>query len=354
MYISIPDVFIVPIYYAEEDILNIKKIILPEYNSYNNLLAEDINRNKIVIGVAFPDQIIPRLQRIKMFMEEYAKAKGVTLKIVNADLDAAKQASQVDSLISDGIDALILMPVDSYSAADLVEKAHKAGIKVIDYDRLIQNSDSDLYISFNGITSGELQGQYLVRTVPKGNYIIMSGDPDNFNSKLYKEAAMKYIEPLADIKDINIVVDKPVKNWDAGIAFKIVEDALISNNNKIDAILAPNDIIAGAAIDALKAQGLAGKVVITGQDADLEAAQRIVKRTQSMTIFKDAREEAHAAIDAAIKLANKKTIDVSIYVYNGKKDIPSILLTPIVVDKNNINSVLIDSGYLKQNEVYRK
>ncbi len=110
---------------------------------------------------------------IREVMEEYAKNKGVTVKIENADFDAAKQASQVENLISQGIDVLILVPIDSLAAADIVEKAHKAGIKVISYDRLIKNSDLDLYISFDNIKVGELQGKFLIDKVPKGNYIIM-------------------------------------------------------------------------------------------------------------------------------------------------------------------------------------
>ena len=170
---------------------------------------------------------------------------------------------------------------------------------------------------------------------------------------MFKEGAMKYIKPLADKKDINIVTDEAVKNWDPNIAFKIVEDALIANENKIDAILAPNDAIAGAAIQALQAQGLAGKVAVTGQDAELAAIRRIIQRTQLMTVFKDTRELGKAAIDAAIKLANGEAVEVTNKVNNGKIDVPSILITPIAIDKNNINSVLIDSGYLKQNEVYK-
>ncbi len=306
-----------------------------------------------VIGVSLPDQVVPRWYRERMIMEEYAKSKGLTLKVENAEFDPIKQASQVGNLISQDIDVLILVPVDSKSAAELVNKAHRAGIKVVDYDRLIENSDADLYISFNGTRVGQLQGQFLIRKVPRGNYIIMSGDPRNRNSKLYKEGAMEYIQPFIFRKDIKIVTDQVVDKWDPKIAYDIVKNSLIANNNNIDAILAPNDAIAGAAIEALEAQGLAGKVEVTGQDADLEAIQRIVKGTQSMTVFKDYREEAKTAIDVAVKLAKGEAIDINGYVYNGKIDVPSILLEPIAVDKNNIDSVLIKSGYLKKEDVYK-
>ena len=193
MYLLIPDVFFVPVCYGEEDILNIKKIIILKECNCDNFINRISNRKDIVIGVSLPTQREDRWVRDKEVMEEYAKEKEVTLKIENADFDVAKQASQVENLISQGIDVLILVPIDALAAADMVEKAHKAGIKVISYDRLVRNSDLDLYVSFNNIRVGELQGKFLIEKVPKGNYIIMSWNPTS-NSK-FKEGAMEYIKP---------------------------------------------------------------------------------------------------------------------------------------------------------------
>jgi D-xylose transport system substrate-binding protein len=351
-----PSVFFVPIRYDFEDTLSIKKeLILQQQYSYISDFANKIKNNRnAIIGLSLPTQREEKWVKDKEAMEKCAESKGIPLRIENADTDAAKQASQVDKLISQGINVLILAPVDSSNSASMVEKAHKAGVKVIDYERLIENSDSDLYVSFNSMRVGELQGQYLIRNVPKGNYIIMSGDPRDYNSRLLKEGAMEYIAPLVIKRDIKIVADEAVINWDPKNAFKIVTDSLIANNNKIDAILAPNDATAGAAIEALQKQGLAGKVAVTGQDADLDAIKRILQGTQSMTVFKDPRELGRTAIEAAIKLANREAVDVNGEMYNGKINVPSILLAPIAVDKNNIDSVLINSGYLKKEEVYQK
>ncbi|SFC50152.1 sugar ABC transporter substrate-binding protein [Clostridium uliginosum] len=340
MYLSIPDVFFVPVSYYEEDVLNIKKSV------------KNSQRKEIVIGVALISQREDRWVREKIAMEEYANKKGVTLKLENAEYDFAKQVEQVDYLISQGIDVLILLPVDesNLNSADMVQKAHEAGIKVISYDALIRNSDVDLYISFNNERVGELQGRFLIEKVPKGIYFIMYGTPDIW----FKKGAMKYIQPLADVGNIRIVADKAIKGWDPRLAFNIVKDVLDENKNKIDAILAPNDPIAGVTIQVLKERGLAGKVAVTGQDADLAAVRRIIEGTQSMTVFKDTRELGKTAIDAAIKLANGEPIDITKMVNNGKIDLPSILIAPIAIDKNNIKSVLIDSGYLKESEVYQR
>ncbi|SFD29926.1 sugar ABC transporter substrate-binding protein [Clostridium uliginosum] len=355
MYLSMPDIFFVPICYVEKDILNIKKlVILQKYNSNSYFIDETLKRKEIVIGISLPSQREDRWIRDKELMEKLAKEKGVTVKIENADTDVAKQALQVDNLISQGIDILILAPTDSVASAAMVEKAKKAGIKVIAYDRFIKNSDVDLYIAFNGIRIGELQGRFLTLKVPKGNYIIMSGDPNDDNSALIKEGAMKYIKPLADINAIKIVTDKAVDNWDPKNALKIVEESLAANKNKIDAILAPNDVTAGVAIQALESQGLAGKVQVTGMDGDLSAAQRIVQGTQLMTVLKDSRELARTAIDAAIKLAKGEPIDITTTIRN----VPTLLLTPIAVDKTNIDAIFIDSGsyntgYYKKEDVYK-
>ncbi|MEQ8153842.1 MAG: substrate-binding domain-containing protein [Clostridiaceae bacterium] len=356
MYQSIPDIFnvpicyiYVPIYYVKKDFFNIQKTSLPpRYNFGSDFINEVRIRQNLVIGLSLPTQREVRWVRDRETMEKYAAEKGVAIKVTNADTDAAKQDSQVDELVSQGINILILAPVDSTAASATFEKVKKKGIKVIAYDRIIENSDVDLYVSFNNTVVGELQGRYITRNVPQGRYIILTGDPKDRNSKFYRDGAMEYIQPLVDKGDIRIVTDKAVENWDPKNAYKIVKDTLDVNSN-IDAILAPNDAVAGAAIEALKTKDLAGKVVVTGQDADLAAARRIVQGTQAMTVFKDTRQLGKVAIESAIKLANNEPIEISGVVV----DVSSILLTPTLVDRQNLNEVLIGSGYLKPEDVYQ-
>ena len=331
-----------------------KIITLVENNFHNDFINKITIRKDLVIGISLPTQREEKWVREKEYMEKYAQSKGVTIKIENADTDAAKQASQVDKLLLEGINVLILAPVDSVAAAAMVEKAHNVGIKVIAYDRLIKNSDVDLLVNFNNLRIGELQGRYITLIAPKGNYIIMSGDPEDDNSKYIREGAMEYIQPLVYRRDIKIIKDEPVINWDPKNAYNIVKESLAINKNKIDAIVAPNDATAGAAIEALKEQDLAGKVPVTGMDGDLAAIQRIVQGIQTMTVLKDTRELVKAAIDAGAKLAKNEGIDTNGTVYNGKIDVPAILLTPLAIDKNNIDSAIIGSGYLKKEDVYKR
>lgn len=321
-----------------------------------SLLALRAHAEALKIGLSLPTQREERWVRDKANMVSKAKELGVELKVQITDNDAAKQISQVENLLAQGIKVLIVAAHDTTSAAVIVEKAHKAGVKLIAYDRLIMNSDVDVFLSFDNFKVGEMQGEYLTQLVPKGQYLVLSGSPTDSNAAQYRDGAMKFIKPLVDKGQIKIVMDQAVKDWQPSEAQKLTEQALTANKNKIDAILAPNDGTAGGCIQALAAQKLAGKVPVTGQDAELSAAIRVAQGTQSMTVYKDTRQLGSKAIELAVKLAKGESIaaEVNKKIDNKKIQVPSILLAPIVVDKNNLDKVLIDSGYLKREQVYKK
>ncbi|MEN8907048.1 MAG: substrate-binding domain-containing protein [Clostridiales bacterium] len=307
----------------------------------------------IVIGLSLPTQQEERWVRDKEKMEEVAKEEGVTLKTQIANQDDAKQLNQCENLISQGVDILIIAPNEAKNFTSLSEKAHKDGIKVISYDRLLLDTEADLYVSFDNTKVGELQGQYLVEKAPKGNYVILSGDPGDNNAKMFKEGAMKHIQPLIDKGDIKVVSEQACVGWKPAEAQKHMENALTKSGNKIDGILAPNDGTANGCIQALAAQNLAGKIPITGQDAEKTGAQRIVEGTQSMTIYKDTRLLGEAAIKAAISIVKGEDVDAQEKIDNGKMDVPSNLVEPVIVTEDNIKEILVDSGYLKEEDVYK-
>jgi D-xylose transport system substrate-binding protein len=308
------------------------------------------------VGLSLPTQREERWVKDRTTMKEEAKAKGVDLRVQVTDNDAAKQVAQCENLISQGVKVLILAPHDASSASVIVDKAVKAGIKVISYDRLVTDSPHEYhYLSFDNVKVGELQGDYITRKVPRGNYVVLAGSPTDNNARLFRQGAMKYIKPLVEKGDIKIVMEQWVKDWQPVEAQKLCEQALTATGNRVDAVLAPNDGTAGGCIQALAAQGLAGKVPITGQDAEVTAAIRIVQGTQSMTVFKDTRELGRKAIEMAVALANGQPIDTQgRVVNNNKRDIPSVLLTPRIVTKENLDGLLVGSGYLKAKQVYRK
>ena len=309
---------------------------------------------KIKIGLSLPTQREERWVRDgQEFLKAAEESGQAEIKMQISDNDAAKQLSQCENLIAQGIDVLVIAPHDAASAASIVEKARAADIPVVSYDRLILNCDLDLYVSFDNEKVGAIQGEYLTRLVPTGNYIVLAGSPTDNNAKLYRAGAMKAIQPLADKGAIKIVMDQWVKDWKPSEAMSLVENALTANKNNIQGILAPNDGCAGGAIQALAAQGLAGKVPVTGQDAEVAAAQRIVQGTQTMTVYKDTRAQAREAFKAALMLAGGQKPEVNGAVNNGKMDVPSFLLTPLAVDRGNLDSLLIESGYLNKADVYK-
>ena len=308
---------------------------------------------KMKIGVSLPTQRDERWVRDANRMKEVAKEQGVDLKMQICDNDASKQMSQCENLIAQGIDILVLAPHDATSAAAIVDDAKAAGLKVIAYDRLVMDSDVDLYVSFDNFEVGRQMGEYLVGKVPKGNYVVLAGSPTDNNAKLYRDGALSMIKPLADTGAIKIVMDQWITDWQPTVAMNLMQNALTANDNKIDAVLAPNDNTAGGIIQALDQVGLAGKVPVTGQDAEATAAQRIVKGTQAMTVFKDTRKSSEDAIIAAIDMVNGKTVKTTGTMNNRKKDVPALLLKAVVVDKENLDKELIDSGYLKKADVYK-
>jgi D-xylose transport system substrate-binding protein len=220
-------------------------------------------------------------------------------------------------------------------------------VPVISYDRLIKNSDVDLYISHQVVKMGEMQAKYLLDHVNKkpANFVIVGGSPTDNNALLLHQGQMNVLKPAVDRGDIKIVADEYAKEWQASAALNIVENALTRANNQVDAVVASNDGTARGAIQALEGQHLAGKVLVSGQDADLASLKLIVEGTQTMTIYKPIQPLAYGAVDAAVKLARGETLATTETIDNGFKKVPAILLEPVAVDKSNLMSTVVKDGY---------
>ncbi|WP_028986794.1 D-xylose ABC transporter substrate-binding protein [Thermicanus aegyptius] len=314
---------------------------------------KDTETKKIKIGMSIDDLRLERWQHDRDFFVQRAKELGADVIVQSANGDDAQQLAQVENMLSQGVDVMVIIPHSSDAMAAAVDAAKKEGVPVLAYDRLINNSDVDVYVSFDNVRVGEMQAEYLVKQVPKGNYFLLGGSPTDNNAKLFRQGQMNILQPYIDRGDIKIVGDQWAKDWQADAALQIMENALTANNNKIDAVVASNDSTAGGAIQALAAQGLAGKVVISGQDADLAACQRIVEGTQSMTVYKPIKLLATTSAEVAIDLANGKPIKTQGKINNGKIDVPAVLLTPIQVDKQNMMDTIIKDGFHPFEEVYK-
>src|ERR1051325_213065 len=278
-----------------------------------------------------------RWQRDKALVEQRCKEMGAQCEVLVADGSDATQINQAESFLTKGVDVLIVAPHNG---------------QVISYDRLIRNADVDLYVSHQVVKIGQMQAQYALDHAPKGNYVLIGGSQTDNNALLLIEGQMQVLKPAVDSGQIKIVTQQYAREWLASEALRITEDALTKNNNNIQAIVASNDGTAGGAISALPPD-LVGRVLVPGQDAALDAMQRIVEGKQTMTIYKPIMPLANSAVDAAIKLAHGEKLDTKDKINNGKIDVPSILQEPIVVDKNNVMQTVIKDGYHKLEDVYK-
>ncbi|MDZ4676324.1 MAG: D-xylose ABC transporter substrate-binding protein [Oligoflexia bacterium] len=308
---------------------------------------------KIRIGLSMDTLKEERWQRDRDLFVKRAKELGAEVLVQSANGNDALQFSQAENLLTQGVDVLVVVPHNGVVAASIVVAAHKAGKKVVSYDRLIQNSDVDLYLSFDPVEVGRLQAAYLVEHVKKGNFVLIGGSPTDSNAKLARKGQMQALQPAIDRGDIKIVTDAWAREWQASEALKHTENALSKNNNNVQAIVASNDGTAGGAISALKQQNLAGKVMVSGQDADLTACQRIVEGTQSMTVYKPIQALAYKAAESAVALAKGEAVVANTTINNGKKEVPSLLIKPIQVDKNNIDLTVVKDGFHPREAVYK-
>ncbi|WP_295993047.1 D-xylose ABC transporter substrate-binding protein [Rugamonas sp.] len=296
------------------------------------------------IGFSIDDLRVERWTRDRDFFIAAAEGLGAKVFVQSADASEQRQIAQIENLISRGVDALVIVPYNATVLNNAIQEAKKAHIKVISYDRLILNSDIDAYISFDNEKVGEMQAEGVVKVQPKGNFYLLGGAPTDNNAKMLREGQMKILQPLIDKGDIKIVGKQWVKDWNPSEALSIVENALTANNNKIDAIVASNDGTAGGAIQALAAQKLAGKVPVSGQDADLAAVRRVIAGTQAMTVYKPLKLIASEAAKLAVELVrNEKPAYNSTY-DNGMKKVDTVLLKPIPLTKANV-TVLVDDGF---------
>lgn len=310
---------------------------------------------KIKIGFSMDTLKEERWQRDRDMFVAKAKSLGADVLVQAANGNASMQISQAENLLTQNVDVLVVVPANAVTAAAIVEKAHKAGKKVISYDRLIRNADVDYYISFDNEEVGRMQASYLVARAPKGNYVLIGGSPTDNNAKMFREGQMQVLKPLVDRGDIKIVVDQWARDWQASEALKHTENALTRSKNNIQAVVASNDGTAGGVIAALSQQKLAGKVLVSGMDADLAACQRVAEGTQSMTVYKPIKLIADKGAELAVLVAKGEAVNMDLKkVNNGKKDVSSVLLRPVQVDKANLELTVIKDGFHKKPDVYKK
>jgi D-xylose transport system substrate-binding protein len=309
------------------------------------------------VGVLLPDtKSSVRWESFdRPLLQEAFKAAGVPVTIDNAQGDKSTQQQQAEQLITNGAKVLLLVNLDSGSGAAIEANAQSRGVKVIDYDRLTLKGSAAYYVSFDNVKVGELQGQGLVDclgSASKPAIAELNGSPTDNNATLFKQGYDSVLKPLYSSGKATKAADQSVPDWDNQKALTIFEQMLAKTNNKIDGVLAANDGLGNSAISALKARKLK-QIPVTGQDATPQGIQNILSGDQCMTVYKAVKKEADAASKLAIALATGKEPEAGLV--NGKtndtaRDVPSVLLVPEAITKDNLK-VVFDDGFLKPSDV---
>ncbi|MEO7931867.1 MAG: substrate-binding domain-containing protein [Chthoniobacterales bacterium] len=309
-----------------------------------------------LIGISLDTLKEARWQADAALFKQRCEELGADVLVQSANGDDTRQINDVQSLISRKINVLVIVPHDGAAMAKGVQIAHEAGIPVIAYDRLIKNCDLDVYLSFDNIKVGRLQAQWILDHLPtpgKGRIVLVNGSKTDNNAFLFHQGAMEVFQPLIDKGDVQIVWEDWTEDWKLENAKKIVNAALSKlGKDGFDAVLAAADGVAGGSIQALSEEGVAGKILVTGQDAELVACQRIIGGTQSMTIYKPLKKLASNAAEVAIKMAKGKPVIANKTVNNGQIDVPSVLGDIFAVDKTNMMETVIADGFQKKEAVY--
>lgn len=304
---------------------------------------------KIQIGFTLDSKVLERWIRDINIFTSTAHQLGAEVDVQTASGDVQTQIEQIQHFINLKKDVIVIVATDCNALSDVVGKAKAAGIKIISYDRLIQNVDSDLYISFDNYQVGVLMGENMRESMGQGGKIVMICGPKSDGNALTVEKG--FTDAIKDA-DLEVIEVSYAKGWLPEYAFQAVNHAL-QGVEDIDGVMCGNDALAIQAIKALAEKRLAGQVYVVGQDADVEACQKVVEGMQTMTVYKDITSLAKKAAEYAVMLAQDLTLDdVTEMVKTGTHEVPQKLLEPIPVTKDNMNEIIIESGFHRKEDVY--
>jgi D-xylose transport system substrate-binding protein len=297
------------------------------------------------IGFLMDSLKVERWQTDLDRFQKRAGELGAQVLVETSEGDDELQLQQAQKLLAAGVKTLVLVPHDAEKAVRIVAAAKAAQVPLLCYERLVRDSDVTLFVGVDALGVGFMQADSLTQQVPKGNYVLIGGSSTDTNAVILHDGQMRVLQPFVDRGDIKIVSDTWSKDWDPSEAYAHMSEAIDSTKGDIAAVVASNDGTAGGAIQALEDHKLSGKVLVSGQDADLAAIIRILDGTQTMTVYKPLGSQAKLAAEAAVSLARREAIKTSASISVGNKSIPAILLKPVVVTKNNVKQTVIKDGF---------
>ncbi|HAJ34066.1 MAG TPA: D-xylose transporter subunit XylF [Chloroflexi bacterium] len=326
---------------------------------------------KIKVGLSFSDFATERWKNEEVILRGLLEAKGYEVLSQEANHDVKLQNDQIDNMVSQGAKALIIVAEDGDAAVTAVDKAAEAGVVVVAYDRLIKSPNIAGYISFNNVEVGRQQADGVMKALDIENWDVaangparvvkLGGSPTDNNAILFRQGQDLIVDPLVEAGKVEIVADQWVENWDPANALKLMENILTSVNNDIDAVVASNDGTALGALQALNAQGLAGKVPISGQDATADGCNSIVKGQLTVSILKDIRNLAPIAVDMVDALLKGQPVEglqeytlAELTLNDALQGNVKALFLPVEqVNKDNVHELCVANGFQSYDDVYR-
>lgn len=287
------------------------------------------------------------------YIEKSAKDEGFQLIVKTAGNDEKLQQEQMNELIEEGVKVAFVVAVNQNTAAGIVRQAKKAGVKLIAYDRIIRNSDLDYLITYDYSKVGEIMTKYALERVPKGNYVLLYGDASDANALAIQKVQQEMLKPYVERGAINIIYKTNIEGWEKNYARNQMENVVNFSTLPIDVVLASNDVIAETSADVLRENNLDEGVLITGQDATIEGCRLVAQGRQTMTVYKSTIKMAQEAMAIASKIINGERVkEPQATTFNGRVDVPTFLLEPNYMDKNNLMSTVIADGVFTKEEVY--
>ncbi|MCX2724571.1 D-xylose ABC transporter substrate-binding protein [Roseibium salinum] len=306
----------------------------------------------IVVGVSWSNFQEERWKTDEAAIKEALDAAGASYISADAQSSSAKQISDVEALIAQGATALIILAQDSQAIGPAVQAAADEGIPIVGYDRLIDDPRA-FYLTFDNVEVGRMQARAVLEAAPKGNYVMIKGSPTDPNADFLREGQQEVLQPAIDAGDIEIVGEAYTDGWLPANAQRNMEQILTANDNNVDAVVASNDGTAGGVVAALTAQGMEG-IPVSGQDGDHAALNRVAKGTQTVSVWKDARDLGKAAAEAAVAMANgTEMTDIegaASWTSPGGTELTAKFLAPVPVTQENLN-VVVDAGWISKEDL---
>ncbi|MCW3804191.1 substrate-binding domain-containing protein [Plebeiibacterium marinum] len=306
------------------------------------------------IAFLYPSETIVRFKKESQFFKAYAEKYGAEVIIKGADKDESIQKEQAQELIEQGVDAIVIIPVNVNTAASIVRNANENDIPIMTYNRMISNCEVDFFVASSNDLIGKIMVDAVMAEKQGGNFVIFGGDKFDKNGLDLQNAITKYLKPYKESGKVNVVYETFIEHWSSDIAGFEMQKVISLYGTDIDAVISGFDGMSDAVIDVLKKYDLQGKVAVTGQDAEISGCKNVIAGNQCVTVYHPLKITAEKAAEIALEMAKGKSLKdfVNSTEFNGVKEVPTHRVNSIAITKDNIDKVLIDGGVYKRDELY--